>query len=134
MYRLYNRYNTRRLFTGSTQNWVQSVLRRGWERQSSGASPGSARFRPMEQVRRLLPGPERVGRPRSASYGSGRVRGRESDDLLDRGCPARGLFRGQSSRPVGRHGRVSRSAAGQAAQALETPGGASERREGQGDR
>lgn len=113
---------------------MQSVLRRGWERQSSGAPSGSARFRPMEQVCRLLPGPERVGRPRSASYGSGRVRGREGDDLLDRGCPARGLFRGQSSRPVGRHGRVSRSAAGQAAQALETPGGASERREGQGDR
>lgn len=121
-------------FTGSAQDRVQSVLRRGRERQSGGASSGFARFRPMEQVRGLLPGTERVGRPRSASNGSGRVRGRESDDLLDRGCPARGLFRGQSSRPLGRHGRVSRSAAGQAAQALQTPGGASERREGQGDR
>lgn len=81
----------------------------------------------MEQVRRLLPGPERVGRPRFASNGSRRVRRGEGDDLLDRGCPARGLLRGQSPWPVGRHGGISRSPPGQTAQALETSGGSAER-------
>lgn len=120
--------------SGLTQDRVQFILRRGWQRQSGGASSSFARFRAMEQVRRLLPRPERVGRSGAASYGSGRVRRREGDDLLDRGCAARGLFRGQSSWPVRGHGGVSRSPQGEAAQALETPGGTAERREGQGDR
>lgn len=72
---------------------MQPVLRRRRSGQSGGAASGAARLRAMEQIRRLLPGPECAGRPGAASDGPRRVLGGKGDDISDRRCPTGRLFR-----------------------------------------
>lgn len=95
---------------GPAQNGMQPILRCSRPGQPGRASTRAAWLRPLEQVGRLLPGPQRPrgphppgGRPRRGSR-------RQGHDIPDRGRAARGLLRGQPARFVRRYGRVSGSA------------------------